>query len=75
MLRTCHEKGLRMFGGMSDEDGYGWEKEGETKVKVNGQCKCGHEGKGMSLDETPNRAAWRHLVRSIDPTYKWENMR
>ena len=41
-----------MYEEKSDEDGCGWELEKEKKneTEVDGQCKCGHEGKGLSFD-------------------------
>ena len=42
-----HEKGGRICGEKTDEDGCGGEeKERKTEVKVDRQCKCGLEGEG-----------------------------
>ena len=45
MIWPCHEKGRRIFGKKSDEDGCGG-KEMERKTGADGQCKCGLEREG-----------------------------
>ena len=38
------------------------------EVEVDGQCKKDMGEKGLSGEDTQNWAAWRQLVRYIDPT-------
>ena len=58
-----------MCGEESDEDGCGGEeKEMKAEAGVDGQCKCGLEGKGTVGRGTHNQVVLRQLITYIDPT-------
>ena len=66
VVLTYLGKGCRIFGEKSDEYRCGGE-ERSTRAVVGGQCKCGLEGEETVGGGDANMAAFRQLVRNIEP--------